>query len=202
MSVTPAARPGAEPFLRFLAAPDEIDVHTAISPIAPAAALAVAVAGSGLFAATVAAALGGGETVASGEAVGKLPALLLCAPLAQLLCYPPLLLTALLRDRPLDLLRIGALAVAGPGAAGAVLGASVPVLALFALTGVSERGEFPQVAIGLVAAAVAFGAAVLGARNTVRASRSAGASSPGLGVMLAHYAVATWTTAILLYHLS
>lgn len=192
-----------EPFAAFLSAPDAMGATESVSPVTPAAALAVALGGSALFTAAMAAGAGGVSAENAVDGLSRAPALLMAVPLAQLLCFPPLFLISTLRGRTTSPLRLGALAVAGQAAAGAVLGAAAPVIAMFSLSGPSHRGEgVPELAVLLLGVGVVMAAFLMGARNTLRASSSAGDASPGGFTLLAHYFVSAWTSAILLYHLA
>ena len=137
-------------------------------------------------------------------ALSRGPAFLLALPMAQLLCFPPLYLRGILAGKALSPIRLATVVAAGPGAAGAWLGAVSPVFLLYALGGPDAVGRegLARFAVALLAVGTVLLALWMGARNLLRARRAAGLDAPGALTLLAHYAVAGWTTAILYHHLS
>ena len=188
------------PLTRFLRAPDAPEEGGALSPTHPAAALTIALLGTGVCGAAFALALDAG----AGDGLARMPAFALSLPLAWLLCFPPLLLWTALRGAPIEPLRLAAAASAGLGAVGAWLGAAAPVALLFTLSADRAVGfpELPDIAIvlfGLGLGALALGA---GARNAVRAGLSLRLRAPGSFFLLCHYGLVLWTAAILFFRLS
>lgn len=192
--------PPLAPLTRFLRAPDAPEEGGALSPLQPAAALTIALVGTGVCGAAFGLALDAG----AGDGLARLPAFALSLPLAWLLCFPPLLLWTALRGAPIEPLRLAAAASAGPGAVGAWLGAAAPVALLFTLSAprADAMVDLPAIAIGLFAfglGALALGA---GARNAVRAGLSLRLRAPGSFFLLCHYGLVLWTAAILFFRLS
>jgi hypothetical protein len=168
-------------------------------PLAVAASTAVGLAGAGAFLAVLAAGFAT-TTMASSVGVGTVieDALVLAAvpPLTFVLSVPPLYLATALRGRAPGLLRLLAVASAGPAAAGTWLGATAPLLLLYLMTGMSVDYAF-----GLLALMLGLMATGLGAWGAVRTGRRVGPQSPGLVLVLAHYAFTLWTGLVLAIHL-
>lgn len=176
----------------FLARPDVVvpeGEDEGVAPVPLAVGAGLGMAGAGAF---FAVAFGG-----VGEVGAGLPLhLVLAPPLAATLTFPPLFLLTGLRGRAPRLLDLLAVSVAGPTVAGIALGASVPLLLLYRLT-----GELTW-AFGLLVAwlmALAFGA---GLRAAHANQRRAGESSPGVLVVLAHYLLTLWTALVVALHLA
>lgn len=192
------------PVQGFLLAPDApSDNH----PMGPAAALAVSMAGVGVFGAALVGAVTGLDLEAvQGSGLERvIPAFLVGVPLAQLLCFPPLYLWSTLQGQRVPPLRLAAAVTAGPGAMGAWMGAASPLFLLYALSGPVGEGrssDLPSIAVLLLGLAVAGTALLAGARNAVRAGASLGLEAPGAVARLAHFVVVLWTTLILVIRLS
>ena len=203
MDGTLASSPVLAPFVRFLSAPD---APRGVSATEPAAALAAGMLGTGFFAGALTWALGSGLSGADeGVSLSVVPAFLVGVPLAQVLCFPPLMLWATLRGQSVPPLRLAAVATAGPGALGLWLGATAPVFLLYGLTGAAPDGidrHLPVVAIGLLAAGTVMVGVWVGALNALRAGLAVRMEAPGGLARLIHYVIVLWTTAILVYRLS
>lgn len=157
------------------------------SSIQVASHAALGLAGAGAFSLIAALATEGG----GGDAT-----LVVVPFLATLLTFPPLYLLTTVRGRTPGLARLLAVAVAGPAIAGTALGASSPLLLLYALTGEIDA-SFALLAVGL-----ALAAAALGALGAVKNARRVGPQSPGALVILGHYTLTLWTAMALALHLS
>ena len=203
MDVSLASSPVLAPFVRFLSAPD---APRGVVASEPAAALAVGMLGTGLFAGALGWALDAGLTDGGGGSpLSVVPAFLVGVPLAQVLCFPPLLLWSTLRGQSVPPLRLAAVATAGPGALGLWLGATAPIFLLYGLTGAAPEGidrHLPLIAIGLLAVATTMVGVWVGALNALRAGRALRMEAPGGLGRLLHYVTVLWTTAILVYRLS
>lgn len=203
-TISTAADSGAlTPVLRFLNAPDApVEPARPSSPWVAAGALATGLLGAGAFAVCWLGALDADP----GEGVAHAPAFLLALPVAQLLCFPPLYLMAALRGARVDALKLAAVVSAGPGAVGAWLGALAPPMLLYSLSGppavAGTSRETVQGAIFLIGAAALALGGLAGARNVLRAARNARLAAPGPLALLAHYAVAGWTTLVLIARLA
>lgn len=198
-----ASSPVLAPFVRFLSAPDAPRGDSAVEP---ATALAVGMLGTGAFGLALGFAL---ETGISQEdpvrTLSVVPAFLVGVPLAQVLCFPPLLLWATLRGQSVPPIRLAAAATAGPAALGLWLGATAPIFLLYALTGDAPVGidsHLPVVAIMLLAVLTVMVGLWIGAWNALRAGLALGLEAPGGLARLMHYAIVLWTTAILVFRLS
>lgn len=206
----PATAPGAG--LRgHLACPDGSalvgDGGHAAEPVALAAALGAAVVGGGSW--LVAAVLGllplgldpAGAT-AAGDAARGLGAALGGVLLAGLLTLPPLVLLSTLGRREGSLHQVVAAATVGPAVCGAWLGATAPVVLLYAPT--AHGGEPGEGVATFLLLVLALGllAFVQGGVAAVRRARRAGAASPGVAAVLVHYLLTTWTALVLTLHLA
>lgn len=173
-----------------LARPDVVVPERArVDPVPLAVNAALGMAGAGAF---FAVAFGG-----LGEGGGGLPLhLLLAPPLAAALTFPPLFLLTGLRGRAPRVLDLLAVSVAGPTVAGLALGASVPLVLLYRLTG-ELTWAFGLLVAGLLT--LAFGA---GLRGALANQRRAGESSPGIPVVLGHFLLTLWTALVVALHLA
>lgn len=168
----------------------------AVSPVAVAASTAVGLAGASAFLAVHAARVAPYTAGPWTENLGEVLPLVAVPPLAAVLSVPPLFLLTALRGRAPGLLRLLAVAAAGPSAAGAFLGAATPLSILFALTGGGPPG-----ALLLLGVLLALLAVVVGGWAAACAATDAGPQSPGLLVALGHYAFTLWAGLVLTVHL-
>lgn len=174
----------------FLLAPDAVrPLDASPRPVPLSLGVALGFAGAVLFALIVHLA-----TPAVGHSHAH-AGLLLAPPLAVLLCFPPLYLLAALQGRPAGALELASVAVAGPTVAGTWLGASAPLLLLYALTGEVDWAFF------LLAAGLAALALLAGARAVVSNARRARPVAPGGFAVFVHYGFTVWTCLVLALHL-
>ncbi len=159
-------------------------------PLPLAMACAAGLVGAGLF-------FGVAFSGVDAELASGLPLHLVVAPpLAAMLTFPPLFLLTGLRGRAPRMLDLLGVSVAGPTVAGAALGASVPLLLLYRLTG-DLTWAFAVLVAGLMVLAVG-----AGLRAAVANQRRAGPSSPGMAVIVGHYFLTLWTALVVAIHLS
>jgi len=137
-----------------------------------------------------------GANLPSSGGAGLPIGLLAAIPLTAVLTLPPLYLISSLRGRVLPLRMLAAVGLAGPMIAGSALGASAPLLGLYAMTGELAVGFF-LLLIALVGLAVVLGG--IGAR---RNAARAGDADPGPILGTAHYLLTLWTAAVLALQLS